>query len=86
LQRRKGEFLECIGYYNMLMEMLQKREDFTDDEIEEFQMNADFFYAKWIDLYKSEGIKNYILMIGCGHVADFLLYYRNLYVHSQQGW
>jgi hypothetical protein len=25
-------------------------------------------------------------MIGCGHVADFLMYYQNLYVHSQQGW
>jgi hypothetical protein len=85
-KERKALFKECIGYYNTLMVMLRKREDFTDEDIDEFQCNADYFYAQWIDLFQAEGVTNYIHMIGCGHVADFLTYYRNLYVHSQQGW
>jgi len=29
---------------------------------------------------------NYIHMVGSGHIGDFLLRWRNLYRHSQQGW
>jgi hypothetical protein len=83
---RQRNFLSCRHYYNKLMEILRKRTDFNDEEIDEFQKNADYFYIKWIDLYEEEGLRNYIHMIGSGHVADFLAYYCNLYIHSQQGW
>jgi hypothetical protein len=39
-----------------------------------------------IELHQSDGITNYIHMIGSGHLSEFLSYYRNLYIHSQQEW
>jgi hypothetical protein len=33
-----------------------------------------------------EGITNYIHQLVTGHIADYLFEWRNLYVHSQQGW
>jgi hypothetical protein len=83
---RIQKFYDCISNYNKMFEMLRKKDDFTDDEILEFQKLADYFYDEWIDLQGREGITNYIHMIGSGHVADFLYEFRNLYRHSQQGW
>lgn len=83
---RRQLFYDCISHYNQMFVMIRKKDDFTDEEILEYQKLADYFYHEWIQLYGREGITNYIHMIGSGHVADFLYQYRNLYRHSQQGW
>ena len=82
----KKKFKECIGHYRSLFTLLRKKDDFSDDDINKFQTIADYFYNDWIELYGADGVTNYIHMIGSGHVADFLKCYRNLYIHSQQGW
>jgi len=46
----------------------------------------DNFYVIWIDLLSHEGVTNYILMLGAGHIGEYLLHHQNLYKHSQQGW
>jgi hypothetical protein len=41
----------------------------------------------WVRLNKgNEGATNYIRHLKSGHVSDYLLHWRNLYVHLQQGW
>ncbi len=34
----------------------------------------------------NEGATNYIHDLQSGHIANYLIHWRNLYVHSQQGW
>jgi hypothetical protein len=84
--KRKAEFLEMCHNYNMFIRCARKREDLTDEEIEQCQDYADKFYAQRIELFGYDGITNYIHMIGAGHFKHFLVKYRNLYRFSQQGW
>jgi pantothenate kinase-related protein Tda10 len=83
---QKERWKQCLEHYKSLFVMLRKREDFSDEEIIEFQKEADLFNKIWIEIHGVKGVTNYIHMIGSGHVADFLEYYKNLYRHSQQGW
>jgi hypothetical protein len=83
---RKTEIIEMFEHYNNFIRMARKREDFTDEEIEECQEHADKFYALRIHLFGFNGITNYIHMVGAGHFKHYLIKYRNLYRFSQQGW
>jgi hypothetical protein len=83
---RKAKFLEMCHNYSMFIRCARKREDLTDEEIEECQGYGDKFYQQRIDLFDYNGITNYIHMIGAGHFKHFLIKYRNLYCYSQQGW
>ena len=81
------EWKSAISEYRMGFEILRQKEDLEDDEIKQFQLHMDKFYALWIKVNKGDaGVTNYIHMLGAGHVADYLFFHRNLYVHSQQGW
>jgi len=33
-----------------------------------------------------EGVTNYIHMLTTGHISEYLVYWGDLYDHSQQGW
>jgi hypothetical protein len=33
-----------------------------------------------------EGVTNYIHDLHAGHISDYLIHWRNLHTHSQQGW
>ena len=82
----REDWLELMEYYNPAIELLQKPTDFTDDEIEEFQTLIDSFYEKWIKMVGTEGITNYVHMLGSGHICYYLQQHRNLYKFSQQNW
>jgi hypothetical protein len=76
-----------IGYYEASLKILLKREDLTLDEVYSFQWEIDCFAQDWVKLNKgNEGATNYIHDLQSGHIADYLIHWRNLYVHSQQGW
>jgi hypothetical protein len=83
---RKTEIIEMFEHYNNFIGMVQKREDFTDEEIKECQEYSDKFYALRIQLFGFDGITNYIHMVGAGHFKHYLIKYCNLYWFSQQGW
>jgi len=72
--------------YQQALTLLTAHRELTDEEIDSFQDLIDDFYESWIDLFGSEGITNYIHMLGSGHVMYFLTEYRCLYLYSQQGW
>ena len=76
----------AVESHSRAMEIVRKKEDFTDDDIREYQQEADLFFTTWMKLWGRDGCTNYIHMVGCGHIAQFMYRWRNLYRHSQQGW
>jgi hypothetical protein len=76
----------CIPHYRNAMKKLRQKTDFTDDDISEFQNEFDSFYQDWVGMYGYRGVTNYIHIMSSGHMSDYLHKYRNLYLHSQQGW
>jgi hypothetical protein len=67
------------------LDLLGKKTDFSDEDIVRFQWHVDLFYADWIELNQREGLTNYIHCLGSGHIAEYLFRWRNLYIHSNQG-
>ena len=68
------------------MQLLMLHRILTDDEQQQFQDLIDDFFEIWVDLFSTEGIKNYIHLLGSGHILFFLQRYKCLYIYSQQGW
>ena len=82
----KDKWLKTIKLYRDMIEILRQKEDFTDEEINEYQNLADEFFKCWLDLHGKDGVTNYFHMIGSGHLTYYLKKWRNLYRYSQQGW
>jgi len=80
------QWKKCIAEYRYALLLLRKKADLTNDEIRKFQKHVDAFFVSWVSLVSHEGVTNYIHMLGAGHIGEYLLYHRNLYKHSQQGW
>jgi hypothetical protein len=68
------------------MELARRREDFTEDDIEEFQTLANDWFEKWVKLTGRDGLTNYVHMVGAGHLSFYMREWGNLYRYSQQGW
>lgn len=83
---RKLQWMNIVSKYNAMMKCLRSKEDFTNDDVERFQLRVDCFYQDYMKVVGRPGITNYFHMLGSGHVSEYLLHYKNLYVHSQQGW
>eukprot|EP00978_Attheya_sp_CCMP212_P000404 scaffold790_cov30-Attheya_sp.AAC.2 len=75
-----SKWKRCIPHYRNAMQ----KTDFTDDS--EFQNEFDLFYQDWVGVYGYRGVTNYIHIMSSGHMSDYLHKWRNLYLHSQQGW
>ena len=73
-------------FLHNLLKILQKKEDFTDEEIDDFQCLADDFFRCWLQLTGYDGVTNYIHLIGAGHLRYYLKRWRNLNRYSNQGW
>jgi hypothetical protein len=64
-----------------------KGKDLSLDKGYSFQWEINRFAQDWVKLNKGfEGATNYIHDLQSGHIADYLIHWRKLYVHSQQGW
>ena len=73
-------------FYFFLIKALSQRSDFSDLQIDAFQVLADDFFSAWLNLIGYDGITNYIHMLGAGHIRYFLQKWRNLHRFSNQGW
>ena len=82
----KDKWTRGVAHYSEAMKRLRSREDMTDAEIFDFQKEVDLFLKEWIDLHQAEGVTNYAHMLGSGHIMEYLFHWRNLAIHSQQGW
>jgi hypothetical protein len=83
---RRLKWTKAVDHYRLAMKSFRRKDDTPVAEVYAVQKNCDIFYSLWVDLWGREGITNYIHMIGCGHMTDYLLSTGNLYKHSQQGW
>ena len=83
---RKEKWKQFVGFHSKSLEILRSKDDLSNNEIAEFQRNADSAFQIWVSLHGIEGITNYFHMLGSGHIGDYLFHWRNLYKHSQQGW
>lgn len=87
LEDDQVRWVDCIGEYSAAMEIARSKEDLDDQQIHSFQRHVDDFFQEWLKIMKGkEGVTNYIHMLASGHVAEYMFEYRNLYLHSQQGW
>lgn len=68
------------------MKSLQRKEDFTEVQVDDLQCLADDFFSNWLDLTGYDGITNYMHMIGAGHLRYYLKKWKNLNRFSNQGW
>ena len=85
-EERKQKRKAVVDFHRQAMNLVTKQVDLNDEEIKEYQQLADKFFKEWVSLYGRDGMTNYIHMVGSGHIADFLIRWRCLYRHSQQGW
>jgi hypothetical protein len=60
-----------------IFETLSQREDFTDQDIDELQMEIDSFSVKWVELTGRDGISNYIHMMSTCHIMYYIRKARN---------
>ena len=83
---KRDAWIAWLQTYHLMMILAWQKEDYTDDEINNFEDLADSFVKVWLDLTGWEGITNYIHMIGAGHVVYYMWLYHNLYWCLNQGW
>ena len=60
------------------LKLLRKKTDFTEDEIEEFQVNFDLFFQDWVQLWGEKSILKYVHIHQSGHLAELLFHWKNL--------
>jgi hypothetical protein len=72
--------------YILLRQALQRKENFSDADIENYQELADRFFVNWLQMVGYDGVTNYFHMIGAGHVRYYLRKWRNLNRYQNQGW
>jgi len=82
----KRKWKTSVSHYRDALKLLRKKTNLTVDEVESFQSHIDAFFVRWVNLTGHEGVTNYIHMLASGHISEYLIYWGNLYDHSQQGW
>jgi hypothetical protein len=85
IRHEPDRWKEAAANLKIGLDLLGKKTDFSDEDIVRFQWHVDLFYADWIELNQREGLTNYIHCLGSGHIAEYLFRWRNLYIHSNQG-
>ena len=76
----------AVGNYREGMVLMRSRNVMTDEEIFSYQRYMDYFHQEWIFIAGRDGISNYEHFLSTGHGMEYLLHWRCLYTHSQQGW
>jgi hypothetical protein len=81
-----------IKWQSMILKYLEvmrfafRHEDFSDDDVEDFQDLVDEWFHQYVTLVGLPGITNYIHLLGAGHLYFYLKKWGNLYRYQQQGW
>jgi hypothetical protein len=84
---RKEAWDGCRTLWLEVIELARKKEDFSDQEIDNLQAKADIFMEAWLSLLPGDtGMTNYFHVVAAGHLKYYLKEWRNLYRFSQQGW
>lgn len=84
--KRGSRMKLALSMYKKFMKTLRKKEDFTEEEIEQVQCEIDEFAQIWIPLFGKDGMTNSFHMLIYGHISYYLYKWKNLYRYKQQGW
>jgi hypothetical protein len=68
-----------------VMECAQRREDFSEVDVKDFQTMANDWFEKWVTMFGRDGLTNYTHMVSSTHLAFYMTTWGNLYKYSQQG-
>jgi hypothetical protein len=77
--------LSAMQHYLTAEEILSQYHDYSENDIHQFQDEADLFMIEWVYLYGSSGVTNYVHMVTSGHMRWSIEEYENLHRLSQQG-
>ena len=83
---RQLRWKQSMPKYRRAIVIARQQECLTDNDVQEFQKNVDKWFADYVFLVGKNGMTNYIHLLCTGHLAEYMLKWRNLYEHSQQGW
>jgi hypothetical protein len=84
--RYAADWRECMDGYRQVRALLNSRTEFEFDDVCAFVIVSDAFMERYIALTGRDGMTNYFHMLHAGHIAYYLLKFKNLYRLSQQGW
>jgi len=86
-EQQKETWLKLVGDYCEAMKILRKRSEFTEQDINNFQLKIDDFFRAYVEQSGAgtEGVTNYIHMLGSSHISYYMKSHGNLYKYSQQG-
>ena len=82
----KERWKTCMREYSAGMEIVKKKEDLSQVQINAFQRHIDLWFQDWVTLFGDQGVTNYAHYLGAGHIAEYLQHWKNISSHSQQGW
>lgn len=84
-QNKVSSLSAALEHYNSALLILKKREDYTNEEIDDFQNHIDKWYHIWINEFGYSTYSNYIHVLHTGHMAEEMKRFRCLYRYSQEG-
>jgi len=68
----RQQLLQSIDSYHSAIKLLTSHYFLSDEDIEMFQVHTDNFFENWIELFRVEGVTNYIHLLASGHMQYFL--------------
>jgi hypothetical protein len=80
------DWKECMQGYRQVRALMNARTEFKFDDVCAFVLMSDAFMERYIALTGRDGMTNYFHMLHTGHIAYYLLKFKNLYRLLQQGW
>ena len=77
---------QTIAKYLDAEKIAIKKDNFTEEDIKEFDDTVDEFYDLLISTAGKDGITNYLHVIGAGHLSCYMKKCKSLCRFCQQGW
>jgi hypothetical protein len=84
-EEKQALTLSTVRHYITANDILSRHHYYSDEDIEQFQTEADHIMRGWVDLYVFAGLSNYIHMFTSGHFVWFMEDYWSLHQLSQKG-
>ena len=82
VEEEKAKWKEVLKKYNNIIHILNRRYEFGEDNILEFQRVVDEYSDEWAKLTGIDGQTNYEHFLRTGHVSHFFYLYEHLYKYS----
>ena len=75
-----------MDLYHPMIELVEKKTDFSRGENLQLHKLGNAFLSQWVDMFGSAHMTNYLHIVGAGHFFYYIDRYRNLARFANQGW